>query len=200
VVNFTPRPLYPQGKSPPFPLDRKLGEPPEPVWTTWRKNSWLYQDSNSNLSAVQPIASCYTHYAIPSTIDNWRSRCKGQISGPPRIHTCSLSSFICAHALTEGKDDTPKHPLQWTWYSLSFSTCPQRWQWEMYRPTTGRWSLHEISSNNITVTTYFLHNMIHMEIRQSPDGFAKNEIRHMLTNARHKILKMWEAVDILCRP
>jgi hypothetical protein len=27
VVSFTPRPLYPQGKSPWYPLDRKLGEP-----------------------------------------------------------------------------------------------------------------------------------------------------------------------------
>jgi hypothetical protein len=27
VVGYTPRPLYPQGKSPWYPLDRKLGEP-----------------------------------------------------------------------------------------------------------------------------------------------------------------------------
>jgi hypothetical protein len=27
VVSFTPRPLYPQGKSPWYPLDRRLGEP-----------------------------------------------------------------------------------------------------------------------------------------------------------------------------
>jgi hypothetical protein len=27
VVSFTPRPLYPQGKSPRYPLDRRLGEP-----------------------------------------------------------------------------------------------------------------------------------------------------------------------------
>jgi hypothetical protein len=27
VVNFTPRPLYPQGKSPQYPLDRRLGGP-----------------------------------------------------------------------------------------------------------------------------------------------------------------------------
>jgi len=26
VVSFTPRPLYPQGKSPWYPLDRSLGE------------------------------------------------------------------------------------------------------------------------------------------------------------------------------
>jgi hypothetical protein len=27
VVNFTPRPLYPRGKSPRYPLDRRLGRP-----------------------------------------------------------------------------------------------------------------------------------------------------------------------------
>jgi len=27
VVNFTPQPLYPNGKSPWYPLDRRLGEP-----------------------------------------------------------------------------------------------------------------------------------------------------------------------------
>jgi hypothetical protein len=27
VVSFTPRPLYPQGKSPSYPLDRSLGGP-----------------------------------------------------------------------------------------------------------------------------------------------------------------------------
>jgi hypothetical protein len=27
VASFTPRPLYPQGNSPPFPLDRRLGGP-----------------------------------------------------------------------------------------------------------------------------------------------------------------------------
>jgi hypothetical protein len=31
VVSFTPRPLYPRGKSSPCPLEG------EPVWTTWRK-------------------------------------------------------------------------------------------------------------------------------------------------------------------
>jgi hypothetical protein len=27
VVNFTPRPLYPRGKSPRYPLERRLGGP-----------------------------------------------------------------------------------------------------------------------------------------------------------------------------
>jgi hypothetical protein len=39
VVNFTPRPLYPQGKSPRYPLDRRLGGPQSAVWKMWRKET-----------------------------------------------------------------------------------------------------------------------------------------------------------------
>jgi hypothetical protein len=55
VVNFTPRPLYSQGKT------------SEPVWTIWRRgNYWLYRDSNSDTSVVQLVASRYTDYVIPA--------------------------------------------------------------------------------------------------------------------------------------
>jgi len=36
VVSFTPRPLYPWGKNPQHPFDRRLGWTPEQVWTRWR--------------------------------------------------------------------------------------------------------------------------------------------------------------------
>jgi len=32
VVSFTPRPLYPQGKSPWYPLDRRLGDPQSHIY------------------------------------------------------------------------------------------------------------------------------------------------------------------------
>jgi hypothetical protein len=35
VVSFTPPSLYPHCKSPWFPLERRLGGPPEPFWTRW---------------------------------------------------------------------------------------------------------------------------------------------------------------------
>jgi hypothetical protein len=64
VVNFTLLLLYPLGKSPRYPLDRRWT--PEPVWTTWRiNNSWPYRDSTSDPSLFQPVASRYTDCAIP---------------------------------------------------------------------------------------------------------------------------------------
>jgi hypothetical protein len=40
LVSFTSRLLYPRGKSPWYPLDRRLGGS-QPVWTTWRgENIW----------------------------------------------------------------------------------------------------------------------------------------------------------------
>jgi hypothetical protein len=57
VVSFTHRPLYHR-----YPLES--GWAPEPLWTTWRReNSWLYRDSNSHPSVVQPVASRYTDWA-----------------------------------------------------------------------------------------------------------------------------------------
>jgi hypothetical protein len=51
----------------PIGIRGEAGWTPESIWMTWRiENSWPYRNSNSNPSVVQPIASCYTDYAIPS--------------------------------------------------------------------------------------------------------------------------------------
>jgi hypothetical protein len=59
VVSFTPRPLYPQGKSPWYPPDRRLGGP----------QRWFGHDSEEKNSQplpglesliIQPITQCYT--------------------------------------------------------------------------------------------------------------------------------------------
>jgi hypothetical protein len=65
VANFTPRPLYPRGKSPQYPSDRRLGGP-QSRSGQFGENSWPYRDSNSHPSVVQPIASRYTDYDIPT--------------------------------------------------------------------------------------------------------------------------------------
>jgi hypothetical protein len=65
VVSFTPWPLYPQGKSPPYPLDRRLSGPQSRSGHGAEvKNSQPHRDSNSNHSTVQPVVSRYTDWAI----------------------------------------------------------------------------------------------------------------------------------------
>jgi hypothetical protein len=39
-ISFTPRPLYPQGKSPWYPLDRRLGGP-----QSHNRTSFIYKDA-----------------------------------------------------------------------------------------------------------------------------------------------------------
>jgi hypothetical protein len=57
----------PPRKEPLVPIGQEVGWTPEPVWTTWRReNSWPYQNSNSDPSADQPVASRYTDWAIPA--------------------------------------------------------------------------------------------------------------------------------------
>jgi hypothetical protein len=63
VVSFTPRTLYPRGKSPRYPSDLWV---PELIWTTWKgEKSCPFRDSNSVPWAAQPVASHYTDWAIP---------------------------------------------------------------------------------------------------------------------------------------
>jgi hypothetical protein len=64
VVSFTPRPLYPWGKSPQYSQDRRLGGPQNQS-VEKRRKTYPYRDSNSNPLAVQPIASHYTDRNIP---------------------------------------------------------------------------------------------------------------------------------------
>jgi hypothetical protein len=57
--SVTPRPLYPRGKSPRYPLDRRLGEPQSRSGRRGEENSWPYRDTNSDPSVAQPVASRY---------------------------------------------------------------------------------------------------------------------------------------------
>jgi hypothetical protein len=69
VVNFTPRPLYPRGKSPRYPLDRRLGGTQSRSGRFGEQNIlWPCQDSNSDPSIVQPVAGSYTDWAIPAPL------------------------------------------------------------------------------------------------------------------------------------
>jgi hypothetical protein len=66
---LTPRPLYRLGK-PSVSIVYEAGSAPEPAWTTWRgEKSCPYRDSNSDTSAVQPLAGHYTNFAIPASLE-----------------------------------------------------------------------------------------------------------------------------------
>jgi hypothetical protein len=46
VVSFTPLPLYPRGKKPPFPVGEEVEWTTEPVWTTRRSENSCTQEYN----------------------------------------------------------------------------------------------------------------------------------------------------------
>lgn len=67
-----------------------------------------------------------------------------------------------------------------------------------YRPTIGKYSLHETSNDNgtrvidfavsrnmVVSSTYFEHKNIHKATWVSPDGRTKNQIDHVLIDGRH---------------
>jgi hypothetical protein len=58
VVSFTLQLLYPQGKSPRYPLDRRLGEPQSQSKCGEQKNS--KPQSEIKLLIIQPVLQFYT--------------------------------------------------------------------------------------------------------------------------------------------
>jgi hypothetical protein len=60
VVSFTPRPLYPQGKSPCYPFDRRLGGPRAVLDALMkRKIPSPHRESNPRTPIVQSVAQRY---------------------------------------------------------------------------------------------------------------------------------------------
>jgi hypothetical protein len=71
VVSFTPRPLYPQGESTRYPLDRRLGELQSRSGLGGEeKNFQPLRESNPRTPIVQPIAQRYTECAITALSQN----------------------------------------------------------------------------------------------------------------------------------
>jgi hypothetical protein len=68
-MSFTPRPLYPQGKSPRYPLDRRLGGPQSRSGRGEDKILDPTRTHNSDPLVVQPVASHDTECTIPAPLD-----------------------------------------------------------------------------------------------------------------------------------
>jgi hypothetical protein len=68
VVSFTPRPIYPRGKSPRYPLDRRLGGPQSWSGRCEEKILDLTGTRPPTSAVTQPVASRYTEYAIPAPL------------------------------------------------------------------------------------------------------------------------------------
>jgi hypothetical protein len=100
VVSFTPRPLYSQGKSLQYPLDRRLGGPKSRSGHgVEEKNFQPYRDSNPDHLNVHPVASLYTDWAIPALsvvhilkVTKWEVRI-----GPPKAVEFVFHSSLIPH-------------------------------------------------------------------------------------------------------
>jgi hypothetical protein len=71
-----PRPPYPRGKSPRYPLDRRFRGPPSRSGR-FGGNSWPYRDWNSDHSVVQPVASLsYKSNTKTKTVFHTNTNCE----------------------------------------------------------------------------------------------------------------------------
>jgi hypothetical protein len=80
VVSVMPRPLYPWGKSPLYPLDRRLGGPQS--WSGCYGEEKNLAPARNRTLAVQPVARCYINWAIPAPQpmhENFKMKCTYQV-------------------------------------------------------------------------------------------------------------------------
>jgi hypothetical protein len=66
VVSFSPRPLYCQGKSPRYPLDRRLGGPQSRSERNGEEKE--VASAGIRIPVVYPVARRYTDWAVPPAV------------------------------------------------------------------------------------------------------------------------------------
>ena len=119
-------------------------------------------------------------------------------------------SLINAHAMTNDSPDEEKEAF-YEKLSRAYDNCPRYdikiilgdmnakvGREEIFKPTIGKWSLHEETNENgqrlidfaaekgmVIKGTFFQHKSIHQATWESPDGFTKNQIDHCLIEGRH---------------
>jgi hypothetical protein len=70
VVNFTPRPLYPRGKSSPVPIGYVVGWTSEPIWTILEKRKFLTLPGLELRSPYSKATSCLVTQELPNILWN----------------------------------------------------------------------------------------------------------------------------------
>ncbi|XP_060665319.1 uncharacterized protein LOC132797575 [Drosophila nasuta] len=121
-----------------------------------------------------------------------------------------VSSLICAHAPTEEKDDATKDAF-YAELDRAYGRCPSHdikillgdfnakvGREDIFGATVGRFSLHETTSSNglrligfaaahnmVVRSTGFRHLDIHKASWLSPDRLTRNQIDHVVIDARH---------------
>jgi hypothetical protein len=90
LVSFTPRPLYPQGKSPWYPLDRRPGGPQSRSGRGGEeKNSQPQPGIEARIPIVQPVA----HLKV-SGVAAWSENCKWYNSVPvSAVYRCFVNQY-----------------------------------------------------------------------------------------------------------
>jgi hypothetical protein len=74
VTSFTPQPLYPEDRYQ-FPLNKRLGEIPQPVWTSWRREK---------SQTCQNCNYCHSVNADPSLVNISTKSSRLQAAKPDR--------------------------------------------------------------------------------------------------------------------
>jgi hypothetical protein len=98
TVSFTPRPLYPQGKSPRYPLARRpSGTQSQSRHGVEEKNSQPRWESNPDYPIVQPVASRCTDWAIATpSVPRYYNKGSVIADNLQKTHINKTDVFVCA--------------------------------------------------------------------------------------------------------
>jgi hypothetical protein len=131
MVSFTPRPLYPQRKSPHYPQDRRLGGPQTRSGCGDDKGSphWPYRKSNLGRPARSLVTILTELPWLPTTARIETTFLKQQATDCSNVHCCQLlaqlttafwiSTTKSAHEDTAAGTKHHRHSLTWGSVKLS---------------------------------------------------------------------------------
>ncbi len=167
----------------------------------------IYCSSNSNdhaLGTAFLVASRWNHLVLNfKPIDDRLCviRLKGRFKNYSLInaHAPTNESIddvkdLFYEKLVKAYNDCPRHDVKIVLGDMNAKVGRE----EAYRPTIGKWSLHEETNENglrlidfaaqqgmVIKGSFFMHKKIHQATWESPDGNTRNQIDHCLVDGRH---------------